>query len=146
MSNQNAALTDVSILYKEHAKKVPALRILAVDDHQSSRMMISYILGGSHHIINPCHGPTKALDLAAEKDYNLFILDIHMPGMSGSELLEYLRKSREIYANTPAILMSADHSPSLSHLANQVPNTLFISKPITVYSILTAIETLYSKA
>lgn len=133
-------------IYATHAAKVKPLRILVVDDHTTSRMLLSYILGQAKHLSHPCKNEDRALAMADEKPIQLFILDVHMPSISGAELLKLLRNLKPEYQNTPAILISADHDPNLHYLANQIPNTIFTPKPISPANILQAIEKLMPAA
>lgn len=143
MTPDDSISSEMAALFASHAQKVRPLRILAVDDHQSSRMLLMFVLGNSNHILHTCKDPTKALEMAADKEYDLFILDVHMPAMSGAELLDYLRKSNPSYASTPAVLISADQSTDMHYMAGMITNTVFLPKPIAPANVLAAIEKLF---
>lgn len=142
---KQSATQEIETLYANHSERVKSLRILVVDDHASSRMLMTHILGKAKHTPNLCKDPSRAIEVAKEKEYDLFILDVHMPAMSGGELLNYLRNSSPKYQNTPVILISADHAPSLQHLASQITNAVFVRKPISTEVLLDAIEKLINK-
>lgn len=143
--NQSSATEEIDLIYAVHSKKVNSLRILVVDDHDSSRMLMTHILGKAKHTPNLIKDPSRAIEVVKEKDYDLFILDVHMPVMSGGELLNYLRNALPKYEKTPVIFISADHTPSLQHLAGQIENAVFVRKPISTEVLLNAIEKLMSK-
>lgn len=146
MTPDDSISSEMAFLFASHAQKVRPLRILAVDDHDASRMLLLFVLGNTNHIVHTCKDPTKALALAAEKDYDFFVLDVHMPAMSGAELLDNLRKSKPIYTTTPAILISADQSTDMHYMAGMINNTIFLPKPIAPAKVLQAIEKLFIPA
>lgn len=85
-----------------------------------------------------CFGSAEAL-LAAGKlhQFNCVISDIHMPNMSGIELIFELRKLR---ADLPIILMTGRFEQGLREEAFECGASAFITKPFSLDELLEAVE------
>jgi two-component system CheB/CheR fusion protein len=74
-------------------KELPALKmtILVVDDSEDTVEMLRFALEGSHALVITASSGEEALRLASEKQFDVILSDISMPGMDGFELLSRLR-------------------------------------------------------
>lgn len=89
------------------------MKILIVDDKASARNSMKTILSslGFTNLVESEDGSDAWFQLKAEFDgeeknhFDLIISDIQMPGLSGLELLEYVRKDDEL-KNTPFFIAS----------------------------------------
>ena len=63
-------------------------RILCVDDHVDSCELMKFILTDAFPEcrIDTVDDPEKALDLISRGSYDLYLLDLWLPGMDGAEL------------------------------------------------------------
>jgi CheY-like chemotaxis protein/anti-sigma regulatory factor (Ser/Thr protein kinase) len=68
------------------------LKLLLVDDNEDAAMTLGLLLEASGHAVTVVHDPHDALARAAGERYDVFLLDIGLPGMSGVELARRLRK------------------------------------------------------
>lgn len=75
------------------------LKILVVDDNQDSAISMTLLLELQGHEVHVAHAGPAALRLAAEKNPDVILLDIGMPGMNGFEVAKQLRAKDE-FANT----------------------------------------------
>lgn len=64
---------------------------LVVDDHRTNRLLASALLKRLGWVVSDAENGKIALDLAAQKDFRLILLDISMPGLSGEETCAKLR-------------------------------------------------------
>lgn len=71
-----------------------SLDILVVDDEDSIRRLLQDVLTHFGHQVVTCQDGGSAIEVAAERDFDLVFLDIRMPGMSGVEVLKKLREVR----------------------------------------------------
>jgi CheY-like chemotaxis protein len=71
-----------------------ALRILVADDYADGRDMLAFILERAGYIVATAEDGPSALALAAEFQPDVAILDIDMPGLSGYDVAEELRRQR----------------------------------------------------
>jgi CheY-like chemotaxis protein len=68
------------------------LDILIVDDEQSICLLLNDVLSRFGHRVTTCHDGASALDLAADREFDVVFLDIRMPGMGGLEALKQLHQ------------------------------------------------------
>ena len=73
---------------------MPHLEILLVDDDPLIRHVIADELEEVGHFVTPAVGPEAAIELLAEGDYDLILIDYTMPGMSGAELARHVLKAK----------------------------------------------------
>ncbi len=87
---------------------MPDLRghILVVDDSRLSRSRLQYALEQQGHQVRPAASGPQALDLLAGQPFDLVLLDMLMPEMSGMELLQRLKDDREL-RRLPVLVISA---------------------------------------
>lgn len=68
------------------------IRILVVDDEQDNCDYIKLILDREGYETTTTTDPTNVVDTLRADDYHLVVLDMMMPQMSGTDLLEQIRK------------------------------------------------------
>lgn len=69
-------------------------RILLVDDEQETLELISEYLREKGYDLTMSANAEQALDLVEKHGYQIAIVDLHLPGMTGSELLKLIKKMR----------------------------------------------------
>ncbi len=85
------------------------MNILVVDNDKSTVETIRAIITSRmHYNVDIAYGGEECLDMMRknEKPYDLLILDIMMPGVSGIDVCEAMSKDERL-KNTPALLASA---------------------------------------
>ena len=70
-------------------------RILVVDDDQMNIMRAKMILAKGEYDVRTADSGEEALRILEKEEVALLLLDIEMPGMSGIETLEKLRKTKK---------------------------------------------------
>ena len=78
-------------------------RILVVDDEPSITEFVSYALKKEGYETDVVDNGEDAFALASANNYDLFILDIMLPGMDGYELCRRLRSK----TTAPVLFLSA---------------------------------------
>jgi two-component system sensor histidine kinase/response regulator len=81
--------------------------LLVVDDNEMNRNLMSLQLTRRGYQTDTAESGIQALNMMEEKDYDLILLDIMMPGMSGLEVLEIIRKKHTLIS-LPVIMVTAD--------------------------------------
>jgi DNA-binding NtrC family response regulator len=113
-------------------------KILVIDDELDMLMLLRMIIEDNTDFeVETTNNPSEALKLFSEKDYNLIISDLKMPGMDGIELFDELR---EIKPDIPVIIMTAYGSLETSEEAMKKGVADFITKPFRKDSILFTIS------
>jgi adenylate cyclase len=83
-----------------------ASRILVVDDNASNRDLLSRRLQREGYRVTSAEGGAAALAMIAAEGFDLVLLDLMMPGMSGFEVLSRLKADRNT-RHIPVIMISA---------------------------------------
>lgn len=78
-------------------------KILVVDDEETVRNLLQRILEESGYSIVTASNGYEALERFSQHKVDLVLLDIKMPGLSGFEVLEQIRKT----SNVPVIMLTA---------------------------------------
>jgi two-component system, sensor histidine kinase and response regulator len=81
-------------------------RLLVVDDDEVNCDVLQRLLVRNGHTVSCVGSGAEALDLLREPVFDLVLLDVVMPGLSGVQVLERLKAS-EILHRIPVIMMSA---------------------------------------
>lgn len=110
--------------------------ILVIEDDQMINKLLCKVLSDSGYETDSAADGNEGLSKALANEYELILLDLMLPGRTGEELLEELRKTK----NTPSIVLSAK---------NEVVNRIellrlgaddYISKPFDVDEVILRIE------
>jgi DNA-binding response OmpR family regulator len=106
----NQTVTFLDVLIKLPAtvleKAVRPFKVLGVDDEVIARKAVLSALESVQLMAEGSKDPREALEMSKAQRYDLFILDVNMPGMTGFELCEKLRASA-VYKETPVIFVTA---------------------------------------
>lgn len=81
-------------------------RVLVVDDSITTRAMEKNILEGCGYQVSVAMSGEEAMNILAEKRFDLIVTDIEMPGMDGFELTRRLRAD-QIHAEVPVIIVTS---------------------------------------
>ena len=117
--------------------------ILITDDDRGCREALREIMEpqGYRTFLASCG--EEALDIAQGEEVHLALLDMHMPTMTGLEVLRLLRQMREL----PVILVTADATASLIRQAQQAQAYSVIPKPVSknvvIYTVVRALVRAY---
>jgi DNA-binding NtrC family response regulator len=113
-------------------------RILVVDDELDMLMLLRMIIeDNSDYAVDTTNNPSEGLKMLTEKDYDLVISDLKMPGMDGMELFDELQ---EIKPGVPVIIITAYGSLETADDAMKKGVSDFITKPFRKDSILFTIN------
>jgi PAS domain S-box-containing protein len=79
----------------EVSKTLSRARILVVDDDTIVQEFLTEMLGEEGHEVEIIANGDDALERLKSEDYDVILLDIKLPGMSGIELYEYMQNNLE---------------------------------------------------
>lgn len=111
---------------KYDSSKLADKKILLVEDNKINQMVISKMLENKKMICSTAETGEEGVELAKNKNYDLILMDIHLPGISGTTATENIRtfdKETPIVALT-AISLDENREMLLSFGMNEV-----ITKP-----------------
>jgi signal transduction histidine kinase/CheY-like chemotaxis protein len=84
------------------------LRILAVDDNAVNLLVLDQLLAAFGAQIAKAASGAEALDLLSAQPFDLVLMDIQMPGMTGIEALQRLRGTPGPNQAVPVVALTAD--------------------------------------
>ncbi|MEG3620259.1 response regulator [Magnetovibrio sp. PR-2] len=108
-----------------------SLKILLVEDDQGQEELLRLMLDslGLTDVTTAANGDNAYSLIEETADpFDLIISDMHMPGLSGIQLLEKIRDDKRHYA-TPFILITADNAVDLPMHAIDHEVSSFLQKP-----------------
>lgn len=79
---------------EEEVAEGGAESILLVDDNEMVRAMAQEVLVEAGYDVFTCSEGTAALDAAGERDFDLLLTDVGLPGMNGRQLADSIRECR----------------------------------------------------
>ncbi len=126
--------------FLRHRARVRAMRILVADDHAANRLVLVSLLQKAGHRVVAAEDGEAALDALGENGFDLALVDLHMPGLNGIELLRLLRTMESGgMRRTPMIVLSADVTPESVQACRNAGAHSFIAKPFAVSHLLDTI-------
>jgi len=113
--------------------------ILVVDDNEMNRDLLSRRLAKKGFVVDVAEDGFKALDWIEENPCDLVLLDIMMPGMSGIEVLEKVRTTRD-GTELPIIMATAKDSREDIVGALRLGANDYVTKPIDFPVVLARVN------
>lgn len=80
--------------------------LLVIDDNATSRDLLRRQLERQGHTVTVAENGQQALELMQTGTFDMVLLDLMMPGMSGYQVLKHL-KNNDVYKDVPVIVISA---------------------------------------
>ena len=116
------------------------LKVLHVDDDPMNLRVVQEILGAfGHQTVTACSGP-EALERLGTEAFDIMLLDIHMPGMTGVDVVQILRASDSPARRLPVIALTADVYSRRPAEYVALGFSDFVSKPILVAGLMATIK------
>lgn len=123
-----------------HRTRVRGMRVLVADDQSANRIVLTRILERAGHRVQSVNDGEQALDALESAQFDLAVLDMHMPGLSGLDVIRQLRFMQAGSATrTPAIILSADATVQAAEAASEAGARAFLTKPVVVGRLLETI-------
>ena len=114
--------------------------LLVVDDNEMNRDMLSRRLSRRGHTVATAEDGHIALDLIDKHAFDVILLDIMMPGISGIEVLKTLRQSYS-HADLPIIMATAKSENEDMIAALKLGANDYVTKPLDFPVVLARVNT-----
>ena len=119
--------------------------ILIVDDEPLNRLFLSDLL--KMHEINPTEvtNGTEAVQEWQENDYDIILMDIQMPDLSGIDATKIIRQKEKEQGlpKTPIIAVTAYGTKQAQHACIEAGMDGYIPKPVDITALLDLIRELH---
>jgi adenylate cyclase len=114
--------------------------VLAVDDQPANRRLLDAVLTPRGYVVVPAATGEEALSLLAERDIDLVLLDVLMPGMDGHQVCRQVRAD-ERTAYLPVVMITASGAQQrLTALESGADD--FVTKPFDQGELLARVASL----
>ncbi len=122
-----------------------ALKMLVVDDNPTNHMVVSSLLGSIVKHIDVAENGVEAISAldaaqAENAQYDIVLMDIHMPVMDGIEATLAIRGSQEPYTNIPIVALTADPQYQQRRLCKNIGMDDALAKPVKLTELLSAMD------
>jgi DNA-binding NtrC family response regulator len=111
--------------------------LLLIDDDPNTLASLSRAFRLAGHEATVCDNAARAAELILNQHFDLILSDVVMPGKSGLELLEELKKAG---VQTPIVLISGQANIEMAVKATRLGALDFLEKPLTTDKLLVTVE------
>jgi DNA-binding NtrC family response regulator len=111
--------------------------LLLVDDDPNTLASLSRAFRLAGHEATVCDSAARAVELIRTESFDVILSDVVMPGKSGVELLEDLKKAG---VKTPIVLISGQANIEMAVKATKLGALDFLEKPISTEKLLVTVE------
>jgi DNA-binding response OmpR family regulator len=115
------------------------MRVLIIEDERKVADFISRGLRAERFAVDIAYDGLSGWDLASSLDYDLLILDLMLPGLSGSELLRRLRQKGRQF---PVLVLTARDATSEKVTTFEAGADDYLTKPFAFAELLVRVKAL----
>ncbi len=105
------------------------LRILVVDDNILNLTVASTLLANEGVMVCTAESGVEALQLVSSQQFDLVLMDLEMPGMSGIDVTRKIRHSQSAIATLPIIAITAHAFPEMRKEVFEAGMNDLLAKP-----------------
>jgi len=118
-----------------------ARRILVADDNRTNRLILQQMLESAGYEVDAVHDGEAALERLAAGGYRAAVIDLHMPGLDGIDLL---RRYRLFHAGgkVPIIMLTADVTLDAKTECAEAGADAFLTKPVSADALFSMLDRL----
>ncbi len=117
--------------------KLPEIRVLVIDDEEPIREILSQIISNAGYQIQVVADGNSGLKAMGEGDYDVVLLDMHLPDIQGLELIPRLK---EISPETSLIMITGHATVESAVKAIRSGAYDYLEKPLHTDGVLLAIS------
>ncbi|OFI45747.1 DNA-binding response regulator [Floricoccus penangensis] len=111
--------------------------ILVIEDDQEINLLLKSILEQENYQVTSAYSGSEGILRIENSDYNLILLDLMLPGMTGEELLEKIRANGN---QTPVMVISAKQDIAEKVKVLRLGADDYITKPFNSEEVLGRVE------
>lgn len=119
--------------------------VLVVDDEVGLRELLKDIMESLGHTVELARDGMEGLAKVREGRFQLVLLDVNMPILSGRELLALIRKYPE-HARLPVLMCTAQNSAGQVDAAFEAGATGYILKPFDIPKVAATVTKVLAEA
>lgn len=120
----------------------PLMRILVVDDEVPITEFVSYNLKREGYEVAVAHDGVSAIEAATNTHFDLIVLDVMLPGMSGFDVCQRLRQTSSV----PVLFLSARDTELDKVVGLEIGGDDYLAKPFGVKELNARIKALLRRS
>jgi DNA-binding response OmpR family regulator len=117
-------------------------RILVVDDDPGILDVVSYALREAGYEVETRTDGPGALEAAQGRDYDLLVLDLMLPGMSGTDVCRKLREEGQML---PVVMLTAKDAELDRVLGLELGADDYVSKPFSSAELVSRVRAIFRR-
>lgn len=114
--------------------------LLIAEDNEINQRLFSALLSSSDLEIVIVENGLKAVEAAKARRFDLILMDIHMPEVSGDQATKLIRSLGGPYKTIPIIAVSADAQAEKRVMKKSIGMTEFLLKPIFHKTLISCVQ------
>ncbi len=118
------------------------MKLLFIEDDAMNRRVVKDMLDVAGVEMDEADGAQAGLKLIDERDYDLVLMDLRMPGMDGMTAISLLRQRSDAKGKLPVIVLTADAAAGLRERCMAAGADEVMFKPVSMQSLFDAIALL----
>ncbi len=118
------------------------IRLLIVDDEERFLKTLTQRLGLRDFDVTPVDNGKAAIEVAEENVFDLALIDLKMPGMSGEQLLDVLKKNNPYLE---VVVLTGHGSIDSAIFCTQHGSFGYLQKPCDTEELLRVLKNAYQK-
>lgn len=144
--NANEGVIRLNDRYKRHAGIMQSgLKILVAEDNPTNQKVISKILESANHRPTLVANGEQALDALGRESFDLVILDMQMPVISGLEVIKIFHFTHPKDSPIRFIVLTANATTEAKNECQEAGADAYLTKPIEPAKLLDQIDRLVPK-
>lgn len=120
-----------------------ARRILVIDDSPTLRKVIVFYLSRLGYEVKESSNGRSGLETMESSHFDLLILDMNMPVMNGSQVLEQLAQEKKF--ETPILILSADKEDQSIANGIHMGASYYMTKPFKPEELVQKINLIFAE-
>ena len=117
-------------------------RILVADDQAEQLNAVVHLFIDSGYTIEVASSGSDALNMLLNNQFDLSLLDMHMPGLTGLEVIDQLKQNGH---HVPSILMTGQPSRDIELAAIELGVLTMLRKPIPAEVLRLTVHNFFSQ-
>ena len=134
-----AGIADAEPVYRTSTR---GLNILVGEDNPTNQKVIRKILEYGHHLVTLAENGEQVLDTLERNDFDLIILDMHMPVMNGIEAAKLFRFTFPEKKHIPILMLTANATTEAIKACEEAGMDAYLTKPVEPQKLLNTISSL----
>lgn len=119
------------------------MKILICEDNPMAMKTLSVVLEREGYEADVADDGNVGIEMLQKNDYDLLVIDIHLPYRSGLELIKFVRSDQG--KDTPVIILTAFSDNQMQRQAGELGISDYIVKPFNPVDLITKIKSILNK-